>query len=996
MRKPRIVVITVSVCLATLVLGSWWKKDAVAPHLINLLAGEVIIQQISGLELSFWEASIEKIQIKQDRNSDLVLDKVKISNPFYLIFNRGKTRKTALFIDKLTHVTRKEVDSDTQDTLPNDPIDDNIFSLSQAIQDIILYIPDNISVKTIELNEDIFFGPLEISRNEKTIRIKSPYKSAEYGTFYFSLLAKLSTKKVNFNLEFGSSLHTSSSEAVLTLLKGENSQWNLDAHLISNLKLIAPILGVVQGLTVTPSDIIETNGQLSINTSALVPDNLSFKQDYKNIFFQLESNALEVSIPTKVLNSKFKARLSTHSPIAVRLRSLSPLLLESATGSGSIEISSEDGIAGENLLVNMTFDAIKQGAPPIIQAEGSLFPTAFEPVLQSTLGRRYTAPLHLTQPKGELKFKAEASLNPIGAPSTEQDWLNKISLTLLPGSNLQFDIKIPELPKKSPLYSTGLNRSQFRMEIKNKIQLTGEPASSYPLAVKITEGAFDSQLKSRDYAVSMYSQLRNIRCHIDKNAECMFEVNTKIPTIVDPSTGSTFNNLDSSAKVHIQSSSNTQELVLEQVNVVYEELKDKDFIINKGDVQIPKVNCTFSVNNTNCAINQWNIHFEKFTSEYFTLSGGINFSKFYFKETEGNTELSSNYSASKLKVETPEDYSFETSLTGSLFLSGDKIQGQSQLQANALTVNSRWHHDVKLATGAIQFSLPKASFNSEIPLSQTVQGLPVDLVSGALTAEGTLSWPQHQNDTVNLILSNIAAIHGGSFATGIEGKIQLENDGRHWFTQEPYPLTIQSIDAGLPLSNIHFSLSLNKEQDLLLENFTAEFLDGKLNSETLSWNLTNKERSSILHAQNVSLEKLANETESENFKASGRLNLTIPISTGPDGVTVKNGSLEAIEPGGRLRYYDAFSPQMLASNPQLKMIASALEDYDFRTLEGNLQYPPSGDLQLSLKLVGHSESMDSERDLVINLNLENNIPAMLRSLQASRDLTEALQKRLDQ
>nr|WP_255774785.1 YdbH domain-containing protein [Microbulbifer zhoushanensis] len=263
-----------------------------------------------------------------------------------------------------------------------------------------------------------------------------------------------------------------------------------------------------------------------------------------------------------------------------------------------------------------------------------------------------------------------------------------------------------------------------------------------------------------------------------------------------------------------------------------------------------------------------------------------------------------------------------------------------------------------------------------------------------MVVQGRLSWPAGDSDTLSAQLSDIAAVYDKSFAVGITGNIALQREDGQWATPEPQDIAVESIDVGVPIENVRFALSLEADNDLVLNGFNAELLEGNVQSDSITWNLDGKARRSQVSITGLSLKALSNEMEAGNFAASGVLDTTIPLVTDAGGITVERGTVKARPPGGRLRYYGAFSPEMLSSNPQLKMLAGALEDYDYRSLSGTLEYPPSGDMQMQLKLVGRSASVDKDRDLIINLNLENNIPAMLRSLQASRDLADALEKQI--
>jgi hypothetical protein len=53
-----------------------------------------------------------------------------------------------------------------------------------------------------------------------------------------------------------------------------------------------------------------------------------------------------------------------------------------------------------------------------------------------------------------------------------------------------------------------------------------------------------------------------------------------------------------------------------------------------------------------------------------------------------------------------------------------------------------------------------------------------------------------------------------------------------------------------------------------------------------------------------------------------------------------------------------------------------------------------GDLTLKLRLTGRNPDLEEKRPVVLNVEVENNIPQMLRSLRAARAVEDVLEKRL--
>ena len=50
---------------------------------------------------------------------------------------------------------------------------------------------------------------------------------------------------------------------------------------------------------------------------------------------------------------------------------------------------------------------------------------------------------------------------------------------------------------------------------------------------------------------------------------------------------------------------------------------------------------------------------------------------------------------------------------------------------------------------------------------------------------------------------------------------------------------------------------------------------------------------------------------------------------------------------------------------------------------------------LQMRIAGRNPDMEGNRPVVLNLGVENNIPKMLRSLQAARAVEDILEKRIE-
>ena len=63
------------------------------------------------------------------------------------------------------------------------------------------------------------------------------------------------------------------------------------------------------------------------------------------------------------------------------------------------------------------------------------------------------------------------------------------------------------------------------------------------------------------------------------------------------------------------------------------------------------------------------------------------------------------------------------------------------------------------------------------------------------------------------------------------------------------------------------------------------------------------------------------------------------------------------------------------------------------SLTASVDYTEDGDLKLGMRLEGINPDRDPNQPIILNLNVDNNIPQMLRSLQAVRSIEDILERR---
>ena len=85
---------------------------------------------------------------------------------------------------------------------------------------------------------------------------------------------------------------------------------------------------------------------------------------------------------------------------------------------------------------------------------------------------------------------------------------------------------------------------------------------------------------------------------------------------------------------------------------------------------------------------------------------------------------------------------------------------------------------------------------------------------------------------------------------------------------------------------------------------------------------------------------------------------------------------------------------MAKTNSNMKLVFDALENFQYTVLSSTITYDTSGKLNLGLKLQGSNPNLQQGRAINLNVNLEEDLPALITSLQLTNKLNEVITKRV--
>lgn len=214
-------------------------------------------------------------------------------------------------------------------------------------------------------------------------------------------------------------------------------------------------------------------------------------------------------------------------------------------------------------------------------------------------------------------------------------------------------------------------------------------------------------------------------------------------------------------------------------------------------------------------------------------------------------------------------------------------------------------------------------------------------------------------------------------------------------------LSIERIQQGFVFGPItaEFGLQLpfqNPRQSTLhLKQHSIKALGGRIRIPNKDYTLANTFLLPIVF-KGISLEKLMQQYPSDKISIDGEVSGTIPLYWNSKQLTVKQGYMNALAPGGHLQVDSSALKSLAGSNPSLKTLTGVLGNFYYQQLSASIDYDKDGELLLTLQLKGSNPELENGRPVELNIQLEEDLPALIKGLQLSNSLNDAIRKQVEQ
>ena len=339
----------------------------------------------------------------------------------------------------------------------------------------------------------------------------------------------------------------------------------------------------------------------------------------------------------------------------------------------------------------------------------------------------------------------------------------------------------------------------------------------------------------------------------------------------------------------------------------------------------------------------------------------------------------------------------------SLTLPTDRVQSEAQCRHEQLAamVEGQFDYDTTSSSGTTTYRISDMTPHSERPLLRTLVkdwDEPYDLVSGQLSASGTYRWTaKSERLDMDLSIRDAGGFYEVILFSGLntQPRLTLLPDIA---TRDPASVSVDIFDVGIPVTNTQALISMKPSSlgDLplmIVKSLTMRLLDGSVRGTDIEYDFNADYNEFNLEVEGLNLATTVAMQQVEGLEASGLMDGSIPVFIDDQGLRVINGELHARAPGGHIRYIpEGGTEAMEEAAPGTNIVFEILEDLNYQTLETRMNYVPDGNLILNLAIRGRSPRLDKKRPVHFNLNLEQNVLQLLRSLRIADDIDSVLDR----
>jgi len=299
------------------------------------------------------------------------------------------------------------------------------------------------------------------------------------------------------------------------------------------------------------------------------------------------------------------------------------------------------------------------------------------------------------------------------------------------------------------------------------------------------------------------------------------------------------------------------------------------------------------------------------------------------------------------------------------------------------------------------------------PLEKTITKWPSQLVLAngqlALNGQFLLNTALLSKDKIaalsgktQLSLKQISGLYQNTTLNQVSSEIEISLKKKQLKMTTPN-FEVAQINHGVIAGPITLSAEYQTSTDhpfsglLTLNHFQTELFNGRawLSKQTID---LSKPFKTQLFLKNIDVTELLKQYPSQDFSGTGQFEGKLPFNIDLTGeqflINLENGQLTSQNHGGLLQYKPAGKSGMFQTHQSMKVVLDVLEDFHYSLLESRVSISKDKKLLLSLTLQGNNPKFQAGRTVNLTIQLEEDLPALITSMQITNQVSETIKKRI--
>jgi hypothetical protein len=220
-------------------------------------------------------------------------------------------------------------------------------------------------------------------------------------------------------------------------------------------------------------------------------------------------------------------------------------------------------------------------------------------------------------------------------------------------------------------------------------------------------------------------------------------------------------------------------------------------------------------------------------------------------------------------------------------------------------------------------------------------------------------------------------------------------------SRENVTTRLESLEYGVVLENISSEFSIGTSTqgelpELTFDNIQGELFNSRFVAEDFAVDLNKPDTKLDLRVQNLDIEEVVATQGIKDLQATGLLDGNLPMKISSEGISIENGIFWNHLGGGNIVYSISDEQAAALDNPLTDVVIAALRDFRYRVFTAETNYHPNGDLYMNFHLEGISPQLDPNRPVHLNINSEQNVLSLLKSLSYSEGVNKTLDKQIQE